>query len=100
MSEASPFHAREHFAPGASYRLAPFRFGRFDDGRYLVTNDVGEYLLLARDELVDFCRHQLPTSSQAYRALKARHFLFDEDSDCALDLLALKYRTRAEQVAT
>jgi His-Xaa-Ser system radical SAM maturase HxsB len=31
--------------------------------------------------------------------LKARHFLFDEQSRVALDLLALKYRTRADALA-
>jgi His-Xaa-Ser system radical SAM maturase HxsB len=31
--------------------------------------------------------------------LKAKHFLFDDDSRVTLDLLALKYRTRAERVA-
>lgn len=95
----SPFHERSHFTPSSSYRLLPFRFGRFDEHRYIVTNDVGEYLLLSREDLVAFTKRKLSPESDTYRALKARHFLFDERSDCALDLLALKYRTRADQIA-
>jgi uncharacterized protein len=96
---AAPFQEREQFTPNARYRLAPFRFGRFDDRRYILTNDVGEYVLLPREHLVAFVDRDLAPSSPTYRALKSRHFLFDEDSQCALDLLALKYRTRAERIA-
>lgn len=97
---ARPFHDRAYYAPRLAYRLLPFRFGRFDAQRYVVTNDVGEYVLLTHSEMTAFARRELAADSEAYRALKARHFLFDVDSDCALDLLALKYRTRAEQVAS
>src|SRR5262249_18061293 len=34
-----------------------------------------------------------------YRALKSRHFFFDSGSRAALDLLALKYRTRADRAS-
>lgn len=96
----SRFRDHSHFAPAAKYRLLPFRFGRLDATRYVVTNDVGEYVLLSRPDLVAFTRRELATTSDTYRTLKARHFLFDEDSECALDLLALKYRTRAEQISS
>ncbi|MBX3220105.1 MAG: His-Xaa-Ser system radical SAM maturase HxsB [Labilithrix sp.] len=99
MTLQAPFKPREQFRPSPIYRLAPFRFGRFDERRYVATNDVGEYVILEREELVALCRRRLTPTSPLYRALKVRHFLFDEDSDCALDLLALKYRTRAERVA-
>ena len=98
MTLAAKFRDRTHFAPGP-YRLAPMRFARLDDSRYVVTNDVGEYVALSRDELERFVRHQLPSSSDSYRSLKSKHFLFDDDSTCALDLLALKYRSRADRIA-
>ncbi|WXA91408.1 His-Xaa-Ser system radical SAM maturase HxsB [Pendulispora brunnea] len=60
---------------------------------------MAEYVVLSRNELAAFARRQLPPSSEVYRALKVRHFLFDADSECALDLLALKYRTRAAAIA-
>jgi len=101
MTAVAPgFLDRSHFSPSARYRLLPFRFGRFDDRRDIVTNDVGEYVLLSHEELTSFVDRALPVTSRAYHDLKARHFLFDDDSECALDLLALKVRTRAERIAS
>jgi His-Xaa-Ser system radical SAM maturase HxsB len=100
MSLRAPqFSNRAEYSPDSNYRLLPFRFGVLDGERYIVTNDVGEYTTLSREELTAFTRRELPTDSPLYRTLKARHFLFDAESDCAIDLLALKYRTRAEQLA-
>jgi His-Xaa-Ser system radical SAM maturase HxsB len=76
------------------YVILPFRFTPFDDGRYILTNLAGEYVLLPRPELHDFARHRLPPHSETYRALKSRHFLLDQDSSVAIDLLALKVRTK------
>ena len=94
-----PFLDRSSFPAPATYRLLPFRFQRLPDDRYVVTNDVGEFVILAREELVAFQQKRLRSDSSTYRNLKARHFLFDEYSDCALDLLTLKVRTRAAPVA-
>lgn len=93
------FQDRSAFAPRPDYRLLPFRFTRLDDLRYVVTNSVGEHLVLGRDDVVSFARRELPTTARLYRELKARHFLYDDDSRVTLDLLALKYRTRAAAVA-
>lgn len=92
------FRDRSMFAPRA-YRLLPFRFTRLDDARYVVTNDVGEHLVVRRDELAALVRHELPVTVPLYRELAARHFVFDDDSRVALDLLALKVRTRAAPIA-
>lgn len=95
----SPFQDRSHFAPTQPYRLLPFRFGELDAGRYVVTNDAGEYVVLSRAELAAFARYELRTDSAVYRKLKVRQFLYDDDSKVPIDLLALKVRTRAEQLA-
>ena len=93
------FHDRTAFAPRADYRLLPFRFIALDDHRYVVTSDVGEHVVVTRDQLVAFARRELPVTSGLYRELKARHLVFDDESRTALDLLALKYRTRAAAIA-
>lgn len=93
------FRDRAAFAPPTDYRLLPFRFIRLDDRRYVVTNDVGEHVVMSRDQLVAFARHELPVTDRLYRELKARHLVFDDESRAALDLLALKYRTRAAPIA-
>jgi His-Xaa-Ser system radical SAM maturase HxsB len=50
-------------------------------------------------ELVAFVDRRLPPENATYRSLKSKHFLFDGDSRAALDLLALKYRTRLAPLA-
>lgn len=98
-SLGSHFKPRSAFEPAASYRLLPFRFSKLDALRYVVTNDAGEHLVVTRDELVSLARHQLSPSSDTYRRLKARHFLFNEGSTAPLDLLALKVRSRADAIS-
>lgn len=98
-SLASAFRPESAFRAPASYRLLPARFTRLDGDRYVITNDVGEYVVLSRHALTALIERRLDPESSEYRALKARHFLFDETSRVALDLLALKYRTRAARLA-
>src|SRR5436190_19650408 len=93
------FHDRAAFAPRPDYRLLPFRFIRLDDRRYVMTNDVGEHVVVSRDQLVAVVRRELPVTTQLYRELTAKHLVFDDESRAALDLLAVKYRTRAAAVA-
>jgi uncharacterized protein len=100
MTTEAPFRDRHAFAPTPGYRLLPLRFGRLDCERYVITSDVGEYVVLAREDLVAFAERRIAPSSTLYRALKAKHFLFDNDSKVALDLLALKYRSRLEPLAS
>ena len=53
------FHDRSRYQPSSTYQLAPFRFGRLEGDRYIVTNDVGEYVVLSREELAAFASHKL-----------------------------------------
>lgn len=96
---AAKFHGRDHYAPRGPYRLLPARFTRLDGARYVVTNDVGEYVVLTRPELQAYVARDLLPGSPAYASLKARHLLFDDDTRVAIDLLALKLRTRMDRVA-
>jgi uncharacterized protein len=95
----APFRNAVEFKAKSSYRLLPFRFLRLGDERYILTNDVGEYVVLDRSDLDAFVDRQLDPEGSPYRSLKSRHFLFDERSRVALDLLALKYRSRANGLA-
>ncbi len=84
---------------GVEYSLLPLRFISLDDSRYVATNFAGEHVVLHRDELEAVIRHQLPQDSSLYDTLKSRHFLFDGDSNVAIDLLACKYRTQQSQLS-
>lgn len=94
------FHDRAKYRPAPDYQLAPFRFSPLDADSYILTNDVGEYVVLPRVELVAFISRELTSDRPSFKALKSKHFLFDGRSRVALDLLALKYRTRAAQLSS
>jgi His-Xaa-Ser system radical SAM maturase HxsB len=95
----APFRPASDFVSSAPYRLLPLRFERLAGGRYVVTNDVGEFVVLQRDDLERLVARELDPATAVYKALKSRHFLYDDGSTAALDLLALKVRSRAERLA-
>lgn len=96
----SKFQTIEFYkAPLSSYTLLPLRFTTLDQDSYVVTNVAGEYLKLKRDTLVDFLHHKLSNADPNYIELRARHFLVDETSSIAPELLALKLRTKYSRLS-
>ncbi len=95
------FQDRSHYqaGEGSPYRLLPFNFTPFDGDRYVLTNMVGEYALVKRDELHALVGHRLTPKDPSYSDLIARHFLMEENSDVAVDLLALKTRTKYHRLS-
>ena len=76
------------------YNLLPFRFMRFDPSRYVLVNEVGEFLFLDEGTFRSFASKTLSTDSSHYLDLKAKHFLSDDTSSPLLNILATKYRTK------
>lgn len=81
------------------YKLLPFRFTLLSDSEYVLSNQVGEFIVLPRPVLHALIRHQLPPTDDAYDDLKAKHFIFDGDSSVVMDLLPLKLRTKLKRLA-
>ena len=81
------------------YKLLPFRFTQLDGADYVLTNQAGDFLILDRLTLYSFIHHNLDPSGTIYCDLKSKHFLTDADSDIAVDLLALKTRTKFQRLA-
>jgi uncharacterized protein len=89
------FQPRGAFGPPTQgYRILPLRFMRWSSSEVLVTNDAGEFIFLEASIFSDFAQHRLDPLADAYRTLKARHFLSDGDSDVPIELLATKVRTK------
>jgi uncharacterized protein len=82
-----------------SYHLLPSRFISLDSDRYVLTNEVGEYTILKRQDLERFVRHDIQPQESLYEELKSKHFLFDAKSDSCIDLLVLKRRTKSEAIS-
>lgn len=94
----SKFRPAEFYMATGGYALLPFRFSPFGDGTYVLSNLIGEYILMSSNDLRQFCDKKLNWQSRLYNDLKSKHFLIDEDSDVALDLLALKLRTKYQRL--
>lgn len=99
MTALKPIFDNRQSFQSATYRLLPARVNRLDERRYVLTNDVGEWVVLSRQELDDLLHHRLVPGTPVYDGLEARHLLFDPASRSALDLLALKQRTRLARLA-
>jgi His-Xaa-Ser system radical SAM maturase HxsB len=81
------------------YQLLPFKYSELDANRYLLTNIAGEYLVVEKPILKTLVEHKLDAKSLEYINLRARHFILDEYNEVALDLLALKVRTRYQSLS-
>ncbi|MGB5097315.1 MAG: His-Xaa-Ser system radical SAM maturase HxsB [Porticoccaceae bacterium] len=96
----SKFQNFSHYQPDSSgYKLLPFRFTAVADEEYLLTNLAGEMTFLPRDRLAAFVNHKLHPDDPEYVDLRALHFLYRPEDRAALDLLALKVRTRFSRLA-
>src|SRR5437870_5562511 len=80
--------------PAPTYQLLPFRFITLDSERELLVNEAGEYLIAARGTARALASRTVDTTSDLYRRLRVRHFVYDDQSSPLLDVLATKYRTK------
>jgi len=87
------FRKTEH----AGYKLLPLRFTALDEKRFVVTNMAGEFIVTDRAQVAALIEHRIPPGD-VYDDLKSRHFIYDDDSRAALELLGVKYRTKLGHV--
>lgn len=78
----------------SAYQLLPFRFLALDAAREVLVNEAGEYLVAPAGTAFQIVRRRLDPQSPLYLRLRARQFLFDDQSSPLLDTLATKYRTK------
>jgi uncharacterized protein len=97
----SKFQAKAYYQAGLAegYKLLPFNLTQLDGELYIITNPAGQYHVIPRKELERFVHHNLAYDSQLYDDLKSKHFLMDNTSQVALDLIPLKLRTKLQPLA-
>jgi His-Xaa-Ser system radical SAM maturase HxsB len=77
--------------------LLPCQFKRLADGRVLLTNLAGEYAVLSSTDFSRLVEAKRPSDlGDLYFPLKGKQFVADKDLDLALELLAVKLRSRKE----
>ena len=94
----SKFKSIDSYTPKKEYELLPFKFDHFDDKRCIITNMVGEYLLLNNNDLYGLINKKISSNSPIFSSLRSKHFICYEGEKSPLELLALKYRTRLSKL--
>ena len=59
------------------YKVLPFKFGRFRDGKFLIVNACGEHYFLSANDFKRFTEGKLSSSSELFLDLKGKHFASD-----------------------
>ena len=90
----SKFHGIEKYQKDNEYKLLPFKFDRYDQHRYILTNLIGEYHFLSREKLQLLADKKLPNDDLDIPYLRSKHFIYYEDEKAPIELLGLKVRTK------
>lgn len=76
------------------YTILPFRFERYNDTEYLITNEIGEYVFMSVDDFNKFTTHQLDTNSDVFLELQSKQIATTDKVEDVIRMLATKYRTK------
>lgn len=76
------------------YTILPFRFERFNENEYLLTNEVGEYIFLLIDDFNKFVNLELDTKSDTFLNLESKQIATTDKIDDVVKMLATKFRTK------
>lgn len=76
------------------YQLLPFRFDRFSDDEYLLTNEVGEYLFMTKEDFHKFVNYELDVNSDLYLDAESKQIATRDDISDVIKMLATKFRTK------
>lgn len=78
-----------------NYQILPYRFDRLKDKVFL-SNEVGEHLYLTKVEFSKFVEHKLNPTDKAFKDLKSKQIIADNNIENVIDMLATKYRTKKD----
>jgi uncharacterized protein len=95
----SKFRALDKYVsrPG-HYELLPFRFESLDGDDVILTNFVGEFVILTRDKLDEVVQKRLMSTDETYSLLRTRHFIKETHDTASIRLLGLKTRTKFSNI--
>ena len=77
-----------------AYQLLPFRFERFDENKYLLTNEVGEYIFLSNEDFQCFVDGKLDEHSELFYDLASKQIATTDKTEDVVRMLATKFRTK------
>ena len=77
-----------------NYQILPFRFTRFNESEYLLTNDVGEYIFLGNENFEKFINMELDTKSEVFQDLASKQIATTDNVEDVVNMLATKFRKK------
>ena len=76
------------------YSLLPFRFERYSDQEYLLTNEIGEYLFMSLSDFEKLVKGEIDADSDVFFNLESKQILTTSNVKDVVKMLATKYRTK------
>jgi uncharacterized protein len=76
------------------YTIFPFTFKHISNEKVLLVNIAGEFLIIEEEYFNSFLNRDLKSESDTFYNLESKQFLAREDVELAVNLLAVKLRTR------
>lgn len=86
--------AQEFYASKSEIQLLPFRFERGAAGEYLVSNMVGDFVLLSSDEFMRLTEVRLAPGDGLYEKAYASHLITRAGQTAQLQILGTRLRSR------
>jgi His-Xaa-Ser system radical SAM maturase HxsB len=83
-----------HPNPDGRYYLLPFRFHRLTNGREVLVNEVGDYLIVPSGTAHRIARHAVKPTETLYGDLLSSFFISETPIPALIDVLATRYRTK------
>ena len=73
------------------YQLLPFRFKRFNDTEYLLTNEVGEYIFLQNEDFHHLVNGELDIHSDLFYDIESKQIATTDKVEDVVSMLATKF---------
>jgi uncharacterized protein len=88
----------KYVSKDGQYELLPFRFELLDGDDVVLTNFVGEFVILKREKLDEVVHKRLSATDETYSLLRSRHFIKEASDTASIQLLGLKTRTKYSNI--
>ena len=79
------------------YQLLPFRFERFNDTEYLLTNEVGEYIFLQNEDFHRFVDGEMDVHSDLFYDIESKQIATTDKVEDVVSMLATKFRMESAE---
>jgi His-Xaa-Ser system radical SAM maturase HxsB len=77
-----------------TFRLLPFQFRKFPDGRVLLSSPSGDFVFCTAEDFEAVRKAEMRPNSDLYSILKSKGFVADKNLDLAIELNAIQLRSR------